>query len=78
MRHFDAIIIGMGQAGPPLAAIFPRGKDRNNYRTSQVRRHLCEYWTTHSKIAKRAILEWGTLGKGTLLSGFSFRFRYHK
>ncbi len=25
-------------------------------------------WTTHSKIAKSAILEWGTVGKGTVMT----------
>jgi hypothetical protein len=43
MKAPDAIIIRTGQAGRPGGAIFRRGQNGSNYRTSQVRRHLCEY-----------------------------------
>ena len=44
MKHFDAIIIGTGQAGPSLAARSCRcGQDGRDHRTQQVWWHMCEY-----------------------------------
>ena len=43
MKHFDAIIIGTGQAGPSLAVRFAGAGSSRHHRTPQVRRDLCEH-----------------------------------
>ena len=43
MKHFDAIIIGTGQAGPSLAARFAAAEDSCHCRTPQVWRHMREH-----------------------------------
>ena len=44
VTNFDAIVIGAGQAGPPLAKRLTKaGMSSRRRRTPSVRRHLCEH-----------------------------------